>query len=200
MASVQQLSTANRSHTRGMGIAAAMIASLVGAIAIVLVLLPTSATTTSDLTLSTTNPQQEVTADDLPDGLFEAYQAALEGEAYAARAVDNGALLASNPAHDFTTRFDTDTVAITTGTGADLTLALIGYGVPGDVTSVASAAPLADGQTTTFDRGALTEWYRNAPNGLEQGFTLLAPTFFLAANVRSCASSFKAKRIAKWRR
>jgi hypothetical protein len=51
-------------------------------------------------------------------------------------------------------------------------LALRGYGVGGLFTPVGQVEPAATGNRVEYRHGGLTEWYLNAPSGLEQGFTI----------------------------
>lgn len=52
---------------------------------------------------------------------------------------------------------------------------LTGYGTPSAIRPVAPATAVAAGQRLEYRRGAVTEWYENRPEGLEQGFTLAEP-------------------------
>jgi hypothetical protein len=54
-------------------------------------------------------------------------------------------------------------------------LTLSGYGYAGDIQSVNAAELTVSTNRITYRRGALTEWYVNDENGLEQGFTLATP-------------------------
>ncbi|MBI4516452.1 MAG: FG-GAP repeat protein [Deltaproteobacteria bacterium] len=54
-------------------------------------------------------------------------------------------------------------------------LRLSGYGYGEELSSVGTAGPVADRNRVEYRRGALTEWYVNGPQGLEQGFTLESP-------------------------
>jgi hypothetical protein len=54
-------------------------------------------------------------------------------------------------------------------------LTLSGYGYAGDIQPVSAAELTVSTNRITYRRGALTEWYVNDENGLEQGFTLSAP-------------------------
>src|SRR5207248_777799 len=52
-------------------------------------------------------------------------------------------------------------------------LTLVGYG-RSRLQGAAAGCPVARGAWLVYRRGALVEWYRNSPQGLEQGFTLAA--------------------------
>lgn len=54
-------------------------------------------------------------------------------------------------------------------------LTLQGYGLPGKIGPVQAAEAVASGQRLEYRRGAVTEWYENRPEGLEQGFSLAQP-------------------------
>ena len=54
-------------------------------------------------------------------------------------------------------------------------LRLTGWGFGDAITSVENAYPTAVANRVEFARGPLTEWYRNGPWGMQQGFTLDAP-------------------------
>jgi hypothetical protein len=51
-------------------------------------------------------------------------------------------------------------------------LELTGYGDAENIQVVQAAIRQVDGQRIEYQRGSITEWYRNLPVGLEQGFTL----------------------------
>ncbi len=53
----------------------------------------------------------------------------------------------------------------------DLQLDSVGYGA--DQRFVKMARPTIEGNQISYHRGLLTEWYRNGPFGLQQGFTLV---------------------------
>ena len=55
---------------------------------------------------------------------------------------------------------------------ADLGLSFAGVGYGARLSHASRAIPLAAGNKVSYRRSGLTEWYRNGPLGLEQGFTL----------------------------
>lgn len=55
----------------------------------------------------------------------------------------------------------------------EFVLQLEQLGYEGSLEPVETAAPIAEGNRVEYRRGALTEWYVNRPDGLEQGFTLV---------------------------
>src|SRR5262249_18293932 len=57
--------------------------------------------------------------------------------------------------------------------GGSFELGLTGYGHPGEMQTVESAVQAVSGNQITFNRtGALSEWYVNAPAGIQQWFSL----------------------------
>jgi hypothetical protein len=66
--------------------------------------------------------------------------------------------------------FSASGVRLRSGSGS-LDLRLLGVG-HGSHPELAPIAPTASKSTVGYRRGSLTEWYRNGPYGLEQGFTL----------------------------
>ncbi len=67
--------------------------------------------------------------------------------------------------------FSRSGISVRAGSGL-LTLKLLGIGHGGRLGRVASATPVATRNLVLYRRGAVAEWYRNGPYGLEQGFTL----------------------------
>jgi hypothetical protein len=55
---------------------------------------------------------------------------------------------------------------------AKLGLSLAGVGYGSHLSKLGSAAPVATGSQVAYSRTGITEWYKNGPLGLEQGFTL----------------------------
>jgi hypothetical protein len=55
-----------------------------------------------------------------------------------------------------------------------LRLSLAGEGYGARLRAVPAVSPVASGNTVSYRWGALTEWYRNGPFGLEQGFVVPA--------------------------
>ena len=56
--------------------------------------------------------------------------------------------------------------------GSKLRLSLAGVGYGTNVSHIGSSAPVAAGNQVSYGHAGVTEWYRNGPAGLEQGFTL----------------------------
>jgi len=98
-------------------------------------------------------------------------QAATEGVA--------AAWQASNPAHGFHARFTDEGVRLKPRRESDSSwewgLALVGYGRGASTGPVEPARLRARENRVSYARGAITEWYVNDANGLEQGFTLAHP-------------------------
>ena len=72
---------------------------------------------------------------------------------------------AENPAQGYTTTFGAEGITVSTEAWS-WSMQIQGY----DTT-----LPIAEANTTTYERDGLTEWYINGPVGLEQGFTLHEP-------------------------
>jgi hypothetical protein len=78
---------------------------------------------------------------------------------------------AQSPAQRLRMRFGDTGVQIGSGkTQADLSLRAIGYGSA--LQPIGSVNPSASANRVTYRHAGLTEWYRNGPLGLEQGFMI----------------------------
>jgi len=76
---------------------------------------------------------------------------------------------ATNPTQDLRLRFSDSGVSVSSDRGlVDLSLAEFGRGTA--LRPVAGAAPVVHANRVLYSRGALREWYENGPLGLEQGF------------------------------
>ncbi len=85
-----------------------------------------------------------------------------------------GVLTAENSAQGLSARFDRGMVSVSaTGLALDLSLRAFGWGA--SRTSVATSRPVARGNGVSYARAGLSEWYRNGPYGIEQGFTVARP-------------------------
>ena len=119
-------------------------------------------------------PSWVVGADKVPADLL----AALSASHHRIEVVADGHQ-ADNPANKLHFQFGDEAVNVapsTPGQSWQLALKLIGYGTPDKVKPVAAATVAAKGANRLeYRRGALTEWYENRPEGLEQGFTLTQP-------------------------
>ncbi|MEW6037444.1 MAG: hypothetical protein AB1648_04215 [Pseudomonadota bacterium] len=83
-----------------------------------------------------------------------------------------------NPDQGLAVRFEAGGVALgplRLGDAWVWSLSLSGYGEPGRVRPVAAGERVAQGTRLEYRRGAVTEWYDNRPEGIEQGFTLSQP-------------------------
>jgi len=86
---------------------------------------------------------------------------------------------APNRAQDLRTYFTADGIHVLQRTDSanswGLGMSLSGYGLEDQIFPVASAELVAQQNRIEYQRGALTEWYLNDENGVEQGFTLTRP-------------------------
>lgn len=81
---------------------------------------------------------------------------------------------AINRAHGLQVGFDRSGVSVRAGfSRLSLRLEAAGYG--SRLSAVRSVAPHRAGDSVSYVRGAVDEWYVNGPLGLEQGFTLTRP-------------------------
>jgi len=112
-------------------------------------------------------------SDPMPNELREAVDATLR------RAEPDGPnrYRASNPDNRFALQFGPQAVKVQPfgKSGWRFGLKLTGYGTPGHVQPVKPAQLAMEDQRVEYRRGAITEWYENRPEGLEQGFTLDEP-------------------------
>ncbi len=84
------------------------------------------------------------------------------------------AFRAANPAHRFEARFDARGVQLTPqdGAGWEWGLSLTGWGRSDGLEAVGFTGLRAEEDRVELDRGRLTEWFVNTPQGLEHGFTI----------------------------
>jgi hypothetical protein len=86
-------------------------------------------------------------------------------------AASGGDLQAQSPAQRLRMRFGSTGVQIGSGkTHIGLSLRAVGYGTV--LRPVESVRPSASANRVTYRHAGLSEWYRNGPLGLEQGFTI----------------------------
>lgn len=99
----------------------------------------------------------------------------MEAERYGAVETPQG-VVAANPAQGFSARFGPTGPTLVPEGGGDWELAVTTTGVGRGAALVALGASRAavapDARVVEYARPGLTEWYRNGPAGLEQGFTL----------------------------
>ncbi|MFH1419050.1 MAG: Ig-like domain-containing protein [Planctomycetota bacterium] len=85
---------------------------------------------------------------------------------------------APNRAHNLRTYFKADVIRVVPRAGDAPSwrwdLSVKACGRRGDLQSLKRVEPVVAGNRVEYHRGALTEWYLNGPNGLEQGFTIPA--------------------------
>ena len=95
-------------------------------------------------------------------------------------AMGRAGLEAPNRAQNLRTHFQDSEIAIVArdaaASGQDWSFAwqLTRWGRPGSMQGVGSATPSAKGARVTYARPALSEWYENKPEGVEQGFDVYA--------------------------
>jgi uncharacterized repeat protein (TIGR01451 family) len=103
---------------------------------------------------------------------------AVENGRYHASAF-RGALRAENPGQAYNVTFGLDGIGLTgwdsSGLEWRLDLRLRGYGCESELSLLPAVSPEAQSEGVEYRRGALTEWYLNRPEGLEQGFTVREP-------------------------
>src|SRR5690606_34353402 len=83
---------------------------------------------------------------------------------------------AANPRQQLTARFLGDEVRVGSGAGGNWQLGVRGtaLGRANAVTETpVGPPPVASDDTVRYARGSLIEWFRNVPEGLEHGFTLM---------------------------
>jgi hypothetical protein len=85
---------------------------------------------------------------------------------------------APNRAQGFRTTFLERGIRVSPRDGATawhLDLSLVAYHAEGQSSPVEAAAMYTETQAVRYERGVISEWYANGPDGLRQGFTLAAP-------------------------
>ena len=88
------------------------------------------------------------------------------------RAVPDGAgFAASNPAQGLTARFDEAGVRVTAAS-LSVQLRLRDLGAGGAHEAIGTVAPTASANRVDYSYAQLSQWYRNGPAGLEQGFVV----------------------------
>ncbi len=114
-----------------------------------------------------------------PAGLALAAQAQISGALASARpafrAIRSGdGFHTANPVQGLTASFDGSGVAITAGS-VSLHVRLQAIGAGGSSRAVGESEPTASANLVSYARAGLSEWYRNGPLGIEQGFTIAHP-------------------------
>jgi len=100
--------------------------------------------------------------------------------AYRARSSGDRATLV-NPRQRLSARFGPDGVVIAAA-HQRLGLRLASISQQGATRAVGRSAPLASGNKVEYRRSGLLEWFTNGPLGIEQGFTVAAPTHAYASH------------------
>jgi hypothetical protein len=98
----------------------------------------------------------------------------LEEYGIVGEATDGNRFRGANPANRFETGFDRSGMRLkpTEGSSWEWRLALTGWGRPGSLEAGSVAGLHAEQDRVELDRGPLTEWFVNTPEGLEHGFTV----------------------------
>lgn len=108
-----------------------------------------------------------------------AHEIQLADAAAAARPENAGVrFFASNPGQQITARFLDEGVRLQSGAGGVWQAAVhaVAAGRGGSMTELpAKAGPTAQGDTVSYERGGVVEWFANKPEGIEQGFTIASP-------------------------
>jgi len=109
-----------------------------------------------------------------PAGLRAAARNAIAADAYRFARGPGGAWATSTPAQGLHSTFGPAGPSVSPDGGDwNLKLSLARIGRPGALVAVPAAQVVGTPEGVQYRRGpALTEWYRNEPRGLEQGFTL----------------------------
>ncbi len=102
-------------------------------------------------------------------GLREAFERAI----YKLSAAADGTYQGTNPAQRLDLKFGSREALLKTRLpGVDVGFTLTGYGYASHLRPATPAKLVGTGSRMEYQRGGITEWYANAPSGLEQGFTL----------------------------
>ncbi|MFZ2420260.1 MAG: FG-GAP repeat protein, partial [Anaerolineae bacterium] len=121
-------------------------------------------------------PATVQTLADLPTPAQAAISAAIgrDRATYHTAVRDDGSLTLTNPAQKLDAVFSADAATVRTRELA-WNLLLRAWGFGNQLQAAARVAPRATENRVEYARGALTEWYVNGPQGVQQGFTIHAP-------------------------
>jgi hypothetical protein len=113
---------------------------------------------------------------DLPASAQAAISAGIgrDQAAYHAALREDGSFGMTNPAQNLHAHFTADTATVRAG-DVEWNLLLSAWGYGETLQRVKRVAPSATANRVEYPRGALSEWYVNGPQGLEQGFTIQDP-------------------------
>lgn len=113
---------------------------------------------------------------DLPASAQAAISAGIgrDQAAYHAALREDGSFGMTNPAQNLHANFTADTATVRAG-DVEWNLLLSAWGYGETLQRVERVAPSATANRVEYPRGALSEWYVNGPQGLEQGFTIQNP-------------------------
>jgi nucleoside-specific outer membrane channel protein Tsx len=104
-------------------------------------------------------------------GASDNLRRAFERTLYSVKDSGHGIWRAENRGQHLTVEFDSTAAHFSHPEGS-IGVPLTGYGYGDRLEKPAPVAPIGTGNRVEYRRGDLTEWYMNAPPGLEQGFTL----------------------------
>jgi nucleoside-specific outer membrane channel protein Tsx len=104
-------------------------------------------------------------------GASDNLRRAFERTLYSVKDSGHGIWRAENRGQHLTVEFDSTAAHFSHPEGS-IGVRLTGYGYGDRLEKPAPVAPIGTGNRVEYRRGDLTEWYMNAPPGLEQGFTL----------------------------
>jgi hypothetical protein len=112
------------------------------------------------------------------DGSYTSLATALNAARYQVQTEDQ-TWRAENPVQQLSAHFTPAQVRIAETAAVkpqwQFGMKLSGYGYGNELTPVSEGNISSDGNRVEIRKGAITEWYVNQPQGLEQGFTLSAP-------------------------
>jgi len=110
----------------------------------------------------------------VPKGLWQAFSEAQHAVEVSKESKEGYACKAYNPKNRYGVRYSKEGVSIKNANW-EFGMQLKAYGQESTLTPVSKATLHSKGNTVTYERGKISEWYINGKQGLEQGFTLTKP-------------------------